>query len=119
MGRPISRLAGCGAPFGRTAFPRPRMRNMGRAEIPAPHRSRHNPSIGRYGLSFGSDNRIDVEAKAFRYAGSVRRIGFVEVFALQFLDALRSLTEVADDVADQSLLRIGRHQTEQISRLGV
>src|ERR1700685_952337 len=89
------------------------------AEIPAPYRFRLNSSVGYRDFPFGSENRLDVEAKAIRHASSICRIGFVEVFALQFLDALRSLAEAAYDVADQSLLRIGGHQTEQISGLRV
>ena len=80
--------------------------------MPAPYRFRPNPSVGCREFPFGSENRLDVESKAFRHASSVRWIGFVEVFALQFLDALRSLAEAAYDVANQSLLRIGGHQPE-------
>jgi hypothetical protein len=71
--------------------------------MPAPNRQRLVASVGCDGFLFSSEDRIDVEAKAFRYASPVRGISFVEVPALQFLDALGSLAEVADDVANQSL----------------
>src|SRR6266699_1697816 len=85
----------------------PLMRKKGRDGIPAPHRFLIEPSVGGSAFSFGSENPLDVEVETFCYASPVGGICFVEVLDLQFLDALRSLTEAAHDVADQSLLRIG------------
>src|SRR4029077_13980800 len=91
----------------------------GGLKCPSPHRSLLNPSVGGYGFSFGCEDRLDVEAKTFRDAAAIRGIGLVEVLALQFLDAVRSLTQAANDVADQSLLRIGGHQAEKVSGLRI
>src|SRR5882672_5596302 len=95
------------------------IRKKWRAEIPVAYRSRLDPSVGCRAFSFGSEDRLDVEVKPLCNAASVSRIGFVEVLDLQFLDALRSLTEAAHDVADQSLLRIGGHQPEQVAGLRI
>src|SRR5206468_10040224 len=43
----------------------------------------------------------------------------VEVLNLQLLDAARKGLYAADDVADEALLRIGRHEAEEIAGLGV
>src|ERR1700740_3620451 len=59
---------------------------------------------------FGSKDGVDVEAEPFRHAITISGVGFIKVADLQFLDAPCSLTEAADDVVDQSLLRSDGHE---------
>src|SRR5258705_12397848 len=61
----------------------------------------------------------NIASEGLGYAFAVLRIAFVEVIDLLVLDRLLDLTESSRDVADQPLLRIWRHETEEVPRLGV
>src|SRR5579884_725063 len=65
------------------------------------------------------NNIVNLQAKSFRNAASIIRIGFVEVLDLQLLDAARNGTHAGNNVADKPLLLIRLQQAEEVSRLGV
>jgi len=65
------------------------------------------------------DDLFDVKPQALGHARPIVGIRLVEVRDLQLLDGLRNLLQAADDVVDQPLLRVFRHQAEQVSRLGL
>src|SRR5580698_2239501 len=50
---------------------------------------------------------------------AILRIALIEVIDLQVLNALLNLTQTTRDISKQPLLRIRRHQTEQVPRLRV
>src|SRR5579872_5897226 len=68
---------------------------------------------------FNSAELAEVESQTFADALSIGRIGFVEVRHLQLLNMPGRLSQAADNVADEALLRILGHEAEQVAGLGV
>ena len=57
---------------------------------------------------------LDIDAEPLSHPASIRRVRFQEVPNLLFLNVLRRVPQAPDDIADQALLRIRLHQTEEI-----
>src|ERR1700739_2118184 len=77
-------------------------------------------STRRDGLLRLRDDGFDVQSQTLCHAGPIRWIGFVEVLDLQLLNALGyTVAQAGDDVVDQPLLGIRRHQAEEIPGLRV
>src|SRR3981081_3281515 len=74
---------------------------------------------GRGGCLRLINDLVDFEAEAFCYSGAVGWIGFVEMLDLQILNAARDAAQAGDDVANEALLGVGGHETEEIAWLGV
>jgi len=60
---------------------------------------------------------VDVEPQTSCDAFPVCRISLEKVLNLQFLNALRNRLHASQDIPNQSVLFVGRHQAEQVSRL--
>src|SRR5690554_6803379 len=66
------------------------------------------------------DSRFLVrDTERVSYPSTVIRIGLVAVVDVANLDDLVGIAHVAGGVVEQSLLRVGRHKTEQFTRLFV
>lgn len=59
---------------------------------------------------------LDIDPEPFRDPAPISRVRFQEMSNLFFLNMLRRVPQAPDDIADQSLLRIRLHQTEEISQ---
>ena len=83
------------------------------SSVPAP--SGAGVGVGRGVL----EELADVEVEGFRHAEAVVRVGSEKVADGAQLDLARHAGHVAGDVAEEAFLRVGLHQTEEISRLRV
>jgi len=67
---------------------------------------------GQHGLL--RHQMLDIDPEPFSNPASITRVCFQKVPNLFFLNALRSVPQAPDDIADQALLRIRLHQAEEI-----
>jgi hypothetical protein len=95
----------------------PRSRLKGGSVEHRPSLQPLNRSVGGNYLAFRGDDVFDIQPQALSYTSPVGGIGQIEVFDLNFLNALRHRFHTGRDVANQVLSGVGGHQAKQVAGL--